>query len=67
MLPPTLSVPEAGAALGISRQTAYELVRRHEFPLPVIKVGSKLRVPRVALARLLGELSGVTADGNDSK
>ena len=49
----TLSVPEAGKALGISRQTAYELARKDEFPLPVLKVGKKLRVPKAALARLL--------------
>ena len=50
----TLSVPEAGKALGISRQTAYELARRDEFPLPVLRVGKKLRVSTIALARLLG-------------
>ncbi len=50
----TVSVPEAGEALGISRQTAYELARRDEFPVPVLKVGKKLRVSTAALARLLG-------------
>lgn len=47
----TLSIPEAGRLLGFSRNTAYEAVRRGE--LPVIKFGRKMRVPKVALERLL--------------
>ena len=49
----TVGLVDAGLALGISRQTAYELARRNEFPLPVLKVGKKLRVSTAALARLL--------------
>jgi len=47
----TLTVEEAGAALGISRASAYEGVRRGE--IPAIRIGRRVLVPRVALDRLL--------------
>ncbi len=47
----TMSVPEAGALLGISRNSAYAAVKRGE--LPVIRLGSRLVVPREAIARML--------------
>ena len=47
----TVSVEEAGKALGCSRNTAYEAVRRGE--IPVIRIGKLLRVPKAALERLL--------------
>jgi excisionase family DNA binding protein len=40
----TCSLPEAAAALGISQWLAYELVKRGEFPVPVLKLGRRLRV-----------------------
>lgn len=49
--PCTYSVPEAGRLLGLGRNAAYEAVRRRE--IPVLRFGRKLRVPRVALERLL--------------
>jgi excisionase family DNA binding protein len=47
----TLSVPEAGEKLGISRGSAYEAARRGE--IPTIRIGSRLLVPVAALNRLL--------------
>ena len=47
----TLSVPEAGRWLGIGRNAAYEAARRGD--LPVIRIGRLLRVPVVALERML--------------
>jgi excisionase family DNA binding protein len=47
----TMSVPEAGRLLGLSRNAAYEAARRRE--IPVLRFGRKLRVPRMALERLL--------------
>lgn len=47
----TMSVPEAGRLLGLSRNSAYDAARRGE--IPVLRFGRKLRVPRVALERLL--------------
>jgi len=46
-----ITVPEAAAMLGISRNFAYELVRRRE--LPVRKFGKRLLIPRVALEKML--------------
>lgn len=48
----TVSVEEAGIALGYSKNSAYAAVRSGE--LPVIRLGKKMRVPKIALDRLLG-------------
>jgi excisionase family DNA binding protein len=45
------SVAQAGVLLGISRAFAYELVARGE--LPVIRLGRRRLVPKVALLALL--------------
>jgi len=45
------TVTEAGALLGISRAFAYELVARGE--LPVIRLGRRRLVPKVALLALV--------------
>lgn len=47
----TMSVPEAGRLLGISKNSAYAAAKRGE--LPVIRLGSRLVVPRAALAKML--------------
>ena len=46
------SVSEAAVLLGISRAFAYELVARGE--LPVIRLGRRRLVPKVALLALAG-------------
>ena len=46
-----ISVPEVADMLGISRNLAYELVKRKE--LPVIKFGKRLLIPRAALEKML--------------
>lgn len=50
---PPYSVAEAAERLGVSRSTAYELIARDDFPVPVIRIGRQIRVPRQALDRLL--------------
>jgi excisionase family DNA binding protein len=50
-----LSVEEAGALLGISRDLAYDLVARHE--LPSVRLGRRLVVPRRALEDTLRRLA----------
>lgn len=40
----TISLAEAAEVLGIHRTTAWSLQKRGEFPVPVLKVGSSLRV-----------------------
>jgi excisionase family DNA binding protein len=52
--PTTVSVEDAGALLGVSRTTAYRLVALGEFPVRVLRVGRKLRVPTALLADALG-------------
>lgn len=58
-LPPTVDIPTAGSILGIGRTTAYALAARNEFPVPVLRIGSKLRVPT---ARLFELLEGAPSD-----
>jgi excisionase family DNA binding protein len=47
------TVSEAGELLGISRAFAYELVARGE--LPVVRLGRRCLVPKVALLALVGQ------------
>ena len=49
----TVSVRSAAAALGISPSTAYEAIRQNQFPVRVIKVRSRIRIPKAALDALL--------------
>ncbi len=43
----TLSVEEAGKLLGVSRQVAYQLSRRDDFP--TLHIGRRVLVPRKQL------------------
>ncbi len=52
----TLSILEAGKALGIGRSAAYEAARTGQ--IPTIRIGKRLLVPIVALERLLGGAGG---------
>ena len=55
--PKTLPVPVAGRMyFGLGRNASYKAVKRGE--IPVIKIGSRLRVPVVALEQMLGAKSG---------
>ena len=49
--PLTISVPEAGRLLGIGRNVAFRLA--NERVIPALRLGKKLRVPRVAIERML--------------
>ncbi|OGN97833.1 MAG: hypothetical protein A2Z77_02115 [Chloroflexi bacterium RBG_13_51_36] len=51
-----ITVPEAAEMLGISRNSAYELVKQGRFP--VIRFGKRLLIPRLALEKMLEK--GVT-------
>ena len=48
-LPLTLTVPEVGEVLGISRAKAYELARSKGFPS--MRIGTRILVPRDKLIR----------------
>lgn len=43
----------AGQVLGVGRTKAHDLARRGEFPVPVLRVGSRYVVPVAGLLRLL--------------
>ncbi len=46
-----LTVPEAGELLGVSRAHAYLMVKLGQ--IPIIKLGRRIVVPRVALEKML--------------
>ncbi|WP_423782929.1 excisionase family DNA-binding protein [Ferrimicrobium acidiphilum] len=48
-----LSVDEAAILLETTRSTAYRALSKGTFPLPVIRLGGRLRIPRAAVDRLL--------------
>ena len=56
-LPLTLTAPEVGEVLGISRATAYELVRSKGFPH--MKVGTRILVPRDKFIQWIDEQTEV--------
>lgn len=52
-LPVVVDLVTAASVLGIGRTTAYELVRTGRWPTPVLRLGSRIRVPTAALRELL--------------
>jgi hypothetical protein len=53
-LPAAVDLRTAARALSIGRTRAFELARRGEFPVPVLRVGVTYRVPTAPLLELLG-------------
>ncbi|GAA2621972.1 helix-turn-helix domain-containing protein [Actinomadura fulvescens] len=49
---PTLTVPEAGRVLGLSRAAAYEAAKRGD--LPTLRIGRRMVVPTAHLLGMLG-------------
>jgi excisionase family DNA binding protein len=49
----TLNIEDVAKRLGINRSTAYELARRDQLPVPVIRLGRRMVVSRHALETLL--------------
>ena len=50
---PVISAEEAFRELGIDRTTGYRSIRDGTFPIEVVRIGRSIRVPTVALRRLL--------------
>lgn len=61
-----LNVQEAADFLGISKSCAYAAIDKGEFPVPVIKIGSRIKVPAAALHALAGapEVIGSVVDAD---
>ena len=54
-----MTVPEAGAKLGLGRNAAYEAAARGE--IPTIKIGRLLKVPKAAFRQMLEISTGRAA------
>lgn len=51
---PTVPPGVAFKALGYGRTAGYELIAQGHFPVPVIRLGHKIRIPTAPLRALLG-------------
>ena len=49
----TMSLSDAAHVLGIHRSTAWDLYKRGEFPVPVLRIGRGLRVAKIQLEKFL--------------
>ena len=59
-LPSAVDLTTAGRAFGIGRTKAFELARAGEFPVKVIRVGQKFRVPKAVILEALGVTSAAS-------
>ena len=59
----TLTVDETAKYLGIGRNSAYEAIARGE--IPVLKIGKRLLVPKVALEKILNDPKVMTKVNRD--
>lgn len=53
---PLLSVEEAALLLGETRSTLYRAIKAGDFPLPIFRIGQRIRIPRRSVERLLAGL-----------
>jgi hypothetical protein len=53
-LGPVTTVPIAAAIFGLSRSVAYDLARTGDLPVPVLRFGSRYRIPVPAILTVLG-------------
>jgi predicted DNA-binding transcriptional regulator AlpA len=61
-----VDVPTAAAALGLSRNSAYELIRCGGWPTPVFRLGRLIRIPTAPLLELLGLGPPEPANGKEA-
>ncbi|MGO9028620.1 MAG: helix-turn-helix domain-containing protein [Acidimicrobiales bacterium] len=52
-LRPLLSVDETAILLGETRSTLYRALKAGTLPLPAFRIGSRIRIPRRAVERLI--------------
>ena len=53
-LPASTNLVTAARAFGIGKSKAYEMAASGEFPVKVLRVGQKFRVPKAAILEALG-------------
>ena len=51
----TMTIPQFAAACSISRGLAYDLARRNELPVPVIRLGRRMVLSRKAVEAVLAQ------------
>jgi|GEM_PF-888135 len=62
----TLTIDEAARALGIGRNSAFAAAHRGE--IPIIKIGRRLLVPKVAFEKMLAEVtSGANEQADETR
>ena len=61
-LPPMIDLVTAARYLGIGRTTAYTLAAKGTLPVPVVRIGTALRVPTTPLLKILGITAPDIAD-----
>lgn len=60
---PLVSVEEAAALLGETRSTLYRAIKQGRFPIPVHRIGARIRIPRRSIERFLeGEFPAVAQE-----
>ncbi|MFF8533767.1 helix-turn-helix domain-containing protein [Streptomyces sp. NPDC015532] len=60
-LPVAVDLPTAARALNLGRTCAYDLAKRGEFPVPLLRLGVQYRARRADLLELLGIEQPATA------
>lgn len=50
---PLLTVPELASLIGVNRSTLYRAINRGDFPLPIVRFGNRIQVPRAAAEKLI--------------
>lgn len=52
----TMTIPEVAKALGISKALAYDLAKRDELPVKVLRLGQKrILVPRIPFEKVMND------------
>jgi excisionase family DNA binding protein len=63
---PTMTVEEFAWLWNIGRTLAYDLARRDELPVPVLRVGNLYRIPTAPVLKALGATPATAGDGGAS-
>jgi excisionase family DNA binding protein len=50
---PLLTVRELAEIVGVNPSTLYRAITRGEFPVPIVRFGDRIRVPRTAVETLI--------------